>query len=149
MSMNDFLIFKKIVSNSGGLNGTTRFFIDGIHEIEEQDGVSAVVAQYVYGRGVDEILTMTRTAVTSYFHRDSLGSIESLTNSSEGIVERTTYDAYGRPVQSVDPGLAIAGIAAAGLIGYALADSHGGHRGYGGGYGGHHGGHHGRSYCHY
>lgn len=34
----------------------------------------------------------------------------------------TTYDAYGRPVQSVDPGLAVAGIAAAGLIGYALAE---------------------------
>jgi len=35
----------------------------------------------------------------------------------------TTYDAYGRPVQSVDPGLAVAGIAAAGLIGYAIADN--------------------------
>lgn len=34
----------------------------------------------------------------------------------------TTYDSYGRPVQSVDPGLAIAGIAAAGLIGYAAGD---------------------------
>ncbi len=34
----------------------------------------------------------------------------------------TTYDAYGRPVQSVDPALAVAGIAAAGLVGYALAD---------------------------
>jgi hypothetical protein len=34
----------------------------------------------------------------------------------------TTYDAYGRPVQSVDPGLAVAGIAAAGLIGYAIAE---------------------------
>ena len=34
----------------------------------------------------------------------------------------TTYDAYGRPVQSVDPALAVAGIAAAGLIGYALDD---------------------------
>jgi hypothetical protein len=29
----------------------------------------------------------------------------------------TTYDAYGRPVQSVDPALAVAGIAAAGIIG--------------------------------
>jgi hypothetical protein len=35
----------------------------------------------------------------------------------------TTYDRYGRPVQSVDPGVAIAGAAAAGLIGYAIADS--------------------------
>jgi hypothetical protein len=34
----------------------------------------------------------------------------------------TTYDAYGRPVQSVDPGLAVAGAAAAGIIGYAIAN---------------------------
>jgi hypothetical protein len=34
----------------------------------------------------------------------------------------TTYDANGRPVQSVDPGLAVAGVAAAGLLGYALND---------------------------
>jgi hypothetical protein len=43
----------------------------------------------------------------------------------------TTYDAYGRPVQSVDPALAVAGIAAAGVLGYALAegdDDHHGHR---------------------
>lgn len=31
----------------------------------------------------------------------------------------TTYDAYGRPVQSVDPGVAVAGAAAAGAIGYS------------------------------
>ncbi len=34
----------------------------------------------------------------------------------------TTYDAYGRPVQSVDPALAVAGVAAAGIIGYAVAN---------------------------
>jgi len=45
----------------------------------------------------------------------------------------TTYDAYGRPVQSVDPGLAIAGIAAAGLIGYSMH-----HNNHDSGYGGHH-----------
>lgn len=59
----------------------------------------------------------------------------------------TTYDAYGRPTQSVDPGLAIAGVAAAGILGYALADdNHSSHHyydhhsswgGYGGGWGGH------------
>ena len=45
----------------------------------------------------------------------------------------TTYDAYGRPVQSVDPATATAGIAAAGLIGYAAGkdndDHHHHHRG--------------------
>lgn len=59
----------------------------------------------------------------------------------------TTYDAYGRPVETVDPGLAVAGIAAAGLIGYAAANNNSNRRdfyrgdcynGYGGygGYGG-------------
>jgi hypothetical protein len=44
----------------------------------------------------------------------------------------TTYDAYGRPVQSVDPGAAVAGAAAAGVVGYALANDndHYHHRGY-------------------
>ena len=45
----------------------------------------------------------------------------------------TTYDAAGRPVQSVDPGLAVAGAAAAGILGYAIADSHHHHHGYYGG----------------
>jgi hypothetical protein len=34
----------------------------------------------------------------------------------------TTYDANGHPVQSVDPGVAIAGAAAAGVLGYAIAN---------------------------
>jgi len=50
----------------------------------------------------------------------------------------TTYDAYGRPVATVDPAVALAGVAAAGVIGYAAADHHhhGGYYGpyYGGGY---------------
>ena len=39
----------------------------------------------------------------------------------------TTYDAQGRPVQSVDPGLAVAGVAAAGLVGYAAGNNHNDH----------------------
>lgn len=32
-----------------------------------------------------------------------------------------TYDAYGNPRQAVDPGVAVAGAAAAGVLGYAIA----------------------------
>lgn len=42
----------------------------------------------------------------------------------------TTYDAYGRPVQSVDPGVAVAGMAAAGLIGAAIANDNNHYHGY-------------------
>ena len=46
----------------------------------------------------------------------------------------TTYDSAGRPVQSVDPGVAIAGAAAAGLAGYAIANNNDNHHYHGGGY---------------
>jgi|AntRauTorckE6833_2_1112554.scaffolds.fasta_scaffold09827_2 hypothetical protein len=36
---------------------------------------------------------------------------------------QTTYDAYGNPRQSVDPVTAVAGVAAAGLLGYALSSN--------------------------
>jgi len=35
---------------------------------------------------------------------------------------QTTYDAYGNPRQTVDPGTAVAGAAAVGILGYALGD---------------------------
>lgn len=41
-----------------------------------------------------------------------------------GVSCTTAYDAYGRPQQVVDPGAALLGVAAAGLIGFALADNH-------------------------
>lgn len=35
----------------------------------------------------------------------------------------TTYDAYGRPVQSVDPAAATAAAVAAGVVGYAIGEN--------------------------
>lgn len=57
-----------------------------------------------------------------------------------GVSCMTTYDAYGRPVQSVDPGAAAVGIAAAGVLGYALANDHSHHH--------YHGHYHHRPYAH-
>lgn len=46
----------------------------------------------------------------------------------------TTYDTNGRAMQTVDPAVAIAGVAAASLIGYGIAsDHHGSNHYYGGG----------------
>jgi len=47
-----------------------------------------------------------------------------------GVSCMTTYDAYGRPVQSVDPGMAALGVAAAGIAGYAIANNQRRDRGY-------------------
>jgi hypothetical protein len=40
-----------------------------------------------------------------------------------GVGCMTTYDSAGRPVQSVDPGAAVAGAAAAGILGYAIGSN--------------------------
>lgn len=61
----------------------------------------------------------------------------------------TTYDAYGRPVQSVDPGAAAVGAAAAGVAGYAIGRSNDDHDHdyyYRGGYRHHRNYYHGRTY---
>jgi hypothetical protein len=42
---------------------------------------------------------------------------------SAGVACTTTYDSAGRQVQSVDPGAAVAGAAAAGILGYAIGNS--------------------------
>lgn len=72
---------------------------------------------------------------TPLFRLTVLSTLLALVGSSVSCM--TTYDSYGRPVQSVDPAVAIAGVAAAGLIGYAASNNnndhhHGGH--YRGGY---------------
>lgn len=59
----------------------------------------------------------------------------------------TTYDTYGRQVQTVDPGLALAGVAAAGLIGYAAANNNNHHSHYRGGGGYYGGGYYRRGYA--
>ena len=42
----------------------------------------------------------------------------------------TTYDAKGYPVQSVHPGVAVAGVVAAGALGYAISQNNNCYQGY-------------------
>lgn len=83
---------------------------------------------------------------------------------SLGVSCTTAYDAYGHPQQVVDPGAAVLGAAAVGLLAYGLASSdnhygHGhrhysshGHGGYSSNrryYSSRHNYGHGGNYCHY
>ncbi|MCZ6690635.1 MAG: DUF6531 domain-containing protein [Planctomycetota bacterium] len=93
---------KKVVTNSGSLNGTTLFFYDGWQVIEEQDGSGNKTAQYVYGRGIDEVLQMQRDVEgdsafeTYYYHENSMGSIETLTDdTTNDKIEEYDYKAFG------------------------------------------------------
>jgi hypothetical protein len=58
------------------------------------------------------------------------GSVVILVFAMTGTSCMTTYDAAGRPVQSVDPGAAAAGAIAAGALGYAIGQNNDNHNHY-------------------
>jgi RHS repeat-associated protein len=77
---------------------TTYYYYDGVRCIEERNSEDGVIATYVFGNGIDEVLTMERNSETYYFHENSLGSIYAVTTGTGTIAERYTYDAYGNPI---------------------------------------------------
>jgi RHS repeat-associated protein len=98
---------RKVVTNSGALNGTTDFYLDGWQVIEERNGADGVTQQYVYGVGIDEPLVMDQnqngdgTATGTgdrrfFYHQNTLDSVFALTDEAGQIVEGYQSDAYGR-----------------------------------------------------
>jgi hypothetical protein len=62
----------------------------------------ATQATCVYGNYVEEILTMTRSGSTYYYHQNQLWSVEAITDSSGNPVERYDY-CGGGTLQCGDP----------------------------------------------
>lgn len=80
------------------VNGVVTFFYwSGWTLIEEQDSGSALVARYVNGANVDEIVARVTRSQTAYYHHDALGSVVALTSAAGKIMERYSYDVFGAP----------------------------------------------------
>jgi hypothetical protein len=60
--------------------------------LEERGNSEELLILYAYGAGIDEPLTPERGGQTYYYHRDALGGITEVSNSSGDIVER--YDLW-------------------------------------------------------
>ncbi len=82
----------------------TRFLYDGWRVIEERNAQDLVTQQYVDGGWLDEHLTMDQynsdgvtLKRTLFYHENSQGWIHALTDAGGAVVERYTYDAYGKP----------------------------------------------------
>ena len=90
-------------------SSVTRYYYAGWREIEEQDGTDGTAATYVWGNGIDELLSMSRGAQKYFYHADNLDSIRKVTDASHNIVEQYSYDDYGTPSFFNGSGLALAG----------------------------------------
>jgi RHS repeat-associated protein len=89
-------ITQTVALTSTGLVTTTAYLCDGQQILEERDENQALVATYVYGVGIDEVLTMRRGGVSYFYHANALGSIVVLSDGAGQVVERYTYDVYGQ-----------------------------------------------------
>jgi RHS repeat-associated protein len=82
-------------------NGVTTYLLyDGWSLIEERDAGDNVLASYIHGAAIDEILTLTSSLfplTTFYYHHDGLGSVTHVTDSGGLITENYSYDVYGAP----------------------------------------------------
>jgi RHS repeat-associated protein len=81
-------------------SGTSVYAYDGDNLVEETNPVGAVVARYEDTQNIDEPLAMLRSAATSYYHADGLGSLTSLSNASGALANTYTYDSFGNVVAS-------------------------------------------------
>ncbi|MFN0244741.1 MAG: RHS repeat-associated core domain-containing protein [Planctomycetota bacterium] len=77
----------------------TRYYYVGWQDCEEQDSSGATLATYVYGRELDEVLSMRRAGTNYVYHADELGNVMELTNGATGaVVESYDYEDYGAPL---------------------------------------------------
>jgi len=86
----------------GGPNEASQYFIyDDDRIMLELDGNGAVVAEWVYGVYIDEIVAMYRDTdgqpglETHYYIQDDLYNVVALTDVNGDVVERYTYDDFG------------------------------------------------------
>jgi RHS repeat-associated protein len=75
--------------------GTLNFYYACDRIIEERNADDLVVATYIYGNTIDDILKMNRNNTGYYYHKDQLGSVVALTGTDGEVVERYQYDPFG------------------------------------------------------
>ena len=79
---------------------TTKYCYDGARVIAEYDGSNTLLRKFIYGPGIDKPICMIDVAdgnTIYYYHFDGLGSVIALSDVNSVIVERYSYDVFGKP----------------------------------------------------
>jgi len=75
---------------------TVNYYFSGVQVIEERNGKDSLQASYIWGRWIDDIVSMQRGGQNYYYHTNTVGSVISVTNAAGTVVERYDYDAFGK-----------------------------------------------------
>lgn len=76
--------------------GTVNFFYAGDDVIEEQDDSKALLATYLIGNGIDDMIKMNRKGNDYFYHTNHLGSVMAVSDQSGTVQERYEYDPFGK-----------------------------------------------------
>jgi RHS repeat-associated protein len=91
---------------SGGTTVTTRFVYDAKNVWADLDGANTLLARYLYGSAVDQILSRTVSggqpnAGVAWYLTDRLGSVRDLENgATQAVGDHLDYDGFGNATQS-------------------------------------------------
>jgi YD repeat-containing protein len=96
--------FGRRIYKSFSAGTTSVYAYDGDNLVEETNATGSVVARYSQTQNIDEPLAVLRSAATSYFHADGLGSVTSLSNAAGSIANTYTYDSFGKLTASTGYG---------------------------------------------
>ena len=89
---------KQEVLDSTGAVVSTKYYVGGIYEKEEANGLTKELHYIMAGGTTIAIYTQQSDGQhnTRYLHKDHLGSIESISNEVGQVVETLSFDAWGR-----------------------------------------------------
>jgi RHS repeat-associated protein len=79
---------------------TSIYAYDGDNLIEEVNSSGTAVARYSQTQNIDEPLAILRSATTSYYHADGLGTTTSLSNAAGTLAQTYTFDSFGKQTAS-------------------------------------------------
>ena len=92
--------FGRRIQKSGPL-GTTNFLYDGHNAIEELDNSGNILTRYAQASEIDEPLSEVRAQTTSYYERDGINSVTSLSNGAGALANTYIYDTFGNLTASL------------------------------------------------
>jgi RHS repeat-associated protein len=96
-------IEKNVSTYESGLSTTYKYtyvydnedIILEVLERTQSGNTTTTTTAYTHGPGIDEPLSLARDGQKYYYHADGLGSITSMTDSTQAVVNRYSYDSFG------------------------------------------------------
>jgi RHS repeat-associated protein len=109
--VNRFDVFDRRIARTADLDGagaqpaTTVFTVfDGVHAWADYDVSGNVLARYLYGALVDEIVARFRPGEgTAWYLTDHLGTVRDLVNAAGVLINHIDYDSFGNILAQTNP----------------------------------------------